>query len=141
MIKNLHLCNLLTQMATSNIRGHSIITLTLRGERGQIKMRTYVHRMEGGYVNVNVGIQAFLMNYLVCELLARITKFLSVSPKYQSYLKYFNKNFLKQALCSRTSIFNSPEKRATNNFTISWNHVIKFKTKTANFHSKFITTM
>ena len=57
------------------------------------------------------------------------------------YYRSFNKNFLKQTLCSKTSIFNSPEKRATNNFAISWNHVIKFKAKTANFHSKFITTM
>ena len=39
------------------------------------------------------------------------------------------------------SMSNSSEKRATNNFTLSWNHVIKFKAKTANFHSTFITTM
>ena len=57
------------------------------------------------------------------------------------YYRIFSKNFLKQALCSKTSIFNSSKKGATNNFTISWNHVIKFKTKTTNFHSKFITTM
>ena len=56
------------------------------------------------------------------------------------YYRTVNKNFFKQALCSKTSTFNNSKKGATNNFTLSWNHVIKFKVKTANFHSKFITT-
>ena len=39
------------------------------------------------------------------------------------------------------SIFNNSKKGATNNFTLSWNHVIKFKAKIANYHSKLINAM
>ena len=33
------------------------------------------------------------------------------------------------------------QKGATNNLTLSWSHVIKFKAQTGKFHPKFITTM
>ena len=57
------------------------------------------------------------------------------------YYITINKNFFKHTLCSKTSIFNTSKKRVTNNSTHSLNHIIKFKAKTAKFHSKFITAM
>ena len=51
------------------------------------------------------------------------------------------RTFLSRLYVQKTNIFNSSKKGAIDNFTLSRNHVIKFKAKTANFHSKFITTM
>ena len=67
--------------------------------------------------------------------------FLKKEPLSVRYYRNFNKNFRKQPLCSKTSIFNSSEKGATNNFSISWKHFIKFKAKTAYFCSKVNTIM
>ena len=139
----------------------SFVDINLTHQNNQLNTSVYrkptsqsdVFTQYGSYIDQSYK-KSLIFNLLSCFILfAWIRHYFIRKFKNQDKLKkkkthlsiwYYitiNKNFLKQTLLSKTSIFNSPKKEATNNSTFSWYHIIKFKVKTANFYSKFITTM
>ena len=145
-----HRCIKLTSEIEQN-NTFSFLDINITSQNNQLKTSIYrkpismvfIHSMKITLINLTrsqrfslcISLLFYLLGLHIIPLGCRKTKRNFKKEQLSIwYNRTINKNFFKQALYSKTSIFNSSKKGATKNFTLSWNHFIKFKAKTANFY-------
>ena len=82
---------------------------------------------------------AICSDYALFHLKVEKLREISKNSSYPSGIIELSKELFKTGFMFQNKVnLTAPKKKL---LIASWNHVIKFKAKTANFHSKFITTM